>query len=139
MTIDNMREYLDDKEFFYDGKRSVVFDTGDGRTYTLLGTEVPKKGPVVFRLKLAKEARKTRAVEKMNDGQLLGELVKRFIKYDNARDSYIGYLQNAMSKAGMDYESLPRHDKLHMDQDEKFCLCREIVRIVKKDPNYMWC
>lgn len=26
-----------------------------------------------------------------------------------------------------------------MKQDEKFCLCREIVRIVKKDPYYMWC
>lgn len=77
--------------------------------------------------------------EKMNDSQLLRELVSRFIKYDKARDRYVGFLHRKLEKAGVDYESLPGWERLHMDQDERFCLCREIVRIVKKDPNYMWC
>lgn len=78
-------------------------------------------------------------LERMTEGQLLRELVSRFISYDKARDRYVGFLQKQLEKAGVDYESLPRWEKLHMEQDEKFCLCREIVRIVKKDPHAMWC
>ena len=84
-------------------------------------------------------AGKIKDCEKMTEGQLLKYLVRRFISYDKARDRYVGFLQKQLEKAGMDYESLPIWEKLHTDQDEKFCLCREICRIVRKDPNLMWC
>ena len=74
--------------------------------------------------------------KRMTEGQLLRELVRRFIAYDKARDKYVGFLQKQLEKTGVDYESIPRWEKLHMDQDEKFCLCIEIVRIVKKDPHW---
>ena len=78
-------------------------------------------------------------LERMTEGQLLRELVRRFISYDKARDSYVGFLQKELTKAGVDYEGMKRWERLHMKQDEKFCLCREICRIVRKDPNLMWC
>ncbi len=84
-------------------------------------------------------AGKIKDCENMTEGQLLRELVRRFISYDKARDRYVGFLQKQLEKAGVDYESIPRWDRLHMGQDEKFCLCREICRIVRKDPNLMWC
>lgn len=84
-------------------------------------------------------AEKTKDCEKMTEGQLLRELVRRFISYDKARDRYVGFLQKQLEKAGVDYESIPRWEKLHMEQDERFCMCREICRIVRKDPNLMWC
>lgn len=77
-------------------------------------------------------------LERMTEVQLLRELVSRFISYDKARDRYVGFLQKQLEKAGVDYESLPRWEKLHMEQDERFCLCREVCRIVRKDPNLMW-
>lgn len=83
-------------------------------------------------------AGKIKDCEKMSEGQLLRELVSRFISYDKARDRYVGFLQKQLEKAGVDYESLPRWEKLHMEQDERFCLCREVCRIVRKDPNLMW-
>lgn len=82
---------------------------------------------------------KIKDCEKMTEGQLLRELVRRFISYDKARDRYVGFLKKQLEKAGVDYESIPRLEKMHMEQDEKFCLCREICRIVRKDPNLMWC
>lgn len=78
-------------------------------------------------------------LERMTEGRLLRELVRRFISYDKARDRYVGFLQKQLEKAGVDYEAIPRWDRLHMEQDEKFCLCREICRIVRKDPDLMWC
>ncbi len=84
-------------------------------------------------------AGKIKDCEKMTEGQLLRELVSRFIRYDKARDLYVELLQKELTKAGVDYERLPRWERLHMDQDEKFCQCREICRIVRKDPNLMWC
>ena len=84
-------------------------------------------------------AGKIKDCERMTEGQILRELVSRFISYDKARDSYVGFLQDELTKAGVDYEGMKRWGKLHMNQDEKFCLCREIVRIVKKDPHAMWC
>lgn len=75
----------------------------------------------------------------MTESQLLRELVRRFISYDKARDSYVGFLQKELEKAGVDYESMPRWGRLHMAQDERFCRCREICRVVRKDPNLMWC
>jgi hypothetical protein len=83
-------------------------------------------------------AKKIKNCEKMTEGQLLRELVRRFISYDKARDSYVGFLQKKLEKAGVDYQGLPGWERLHMDQDERFCLCREICRIVRKDPNLMW-
>lgn len=76
---------------------------------------------------------------KMTEGQLLRELVSRVVRYDKARDHYVGFLQKKLEKAGVDYESLPGHERLHMRQDELFCLVREVVRIVKKDPEFWWC
>lgn len=73
------------------------------------------------------------------DRKLLLQLVSRFISYDKARDRYVGFLQKELEKAGVDYESNPRWSKLHMDQDEKFCLCRETCRIARGDPDLMWC
>lgn len=84
-------------------------------------------------------AGKIKDCEKMTEGRLLWELVSRFISYDKARDRYVGFLQKQLEKAGVDYESLPRWEKLHMEQDERFCKCREICRIVRKNPNLMWC
>lgn len=84
-------------------------------------------------------AKKIKDCEKMTEGQLLRELVRRFISYDKARDRYVGFLQKQLEKAGVDYESIPRWDRLHMDQDERFCLCREICRIVRKDQSMMRC
>ena len=78
-------------------------------------------------------------LEKMTDSQLLRELVERFMEYDRARDKFINFLCSELAKAGIDYESLKRWDRLHMAQDEKFCRVREICRIVKKDPELMWC
>jgi hypothetical protein len=83
-------------------------------------------------------AKKIKDCEKMTDSQLLRELVRRFISYDKSRDRYVGFLQKKLEKAGVDYENLPGWARLHMDQDERFCLCREICRIVKKDRNLMW-
>ena len=82
---------------------------------------------------------KIKDCEKMTEGQLLRELVSRFISYDKARDRYVGFIQKQLEKAGVDYESLPGWEKLHMEQDERFCLCREVCRIVRKDPDLMWC
>ena len=70
---------------------------------------------------------------------LLNKLVGRFIAYDKSRDKFIAYLQLELGKTGVDYENLPAWERLHMDQDEKFCRVREICRIVKKDPNLLWC
>lgn len=78
-------------------------------------------------------------IEKMSEGQLLRELVGRFMSYDKARDRYVDFLQRQLEKAGVAYEDMPRWEKLHMDQDGKFCRCREICRIVRKDPDLMWC
>lgn len=72
-------------------------------------------------------------------GDTLDELVSRFIKYDQARDKYVDFLQKELTKAGVDYERLPRWDRLHMAQDEKFCQCREICREVRNDPTLMEC
>ena len=77
--------------------------------------------------------------DNMTDSQLLRVLVDRFIQYDKARDKFIAFLTSELAKSGVAAESLPKWDKLHMDQDEKFCLVREICRIVKKDPNLLWC
>ena len=73
------------------------------------------------------------------DRKLLLQLVRRFISYDKARDRYICFLEKELQKAGIDYESSPRWARLHMDQDEKFCLCRETCRIARGDPELMWC
>lgn len=75
----------------------------------------------------------------MTEGQLLRELVSRFISYDKARDRYVGLLHKELEKAGVDYESLPRWERLHMEQDDKFCRVREICRIARNEPNLMWC
>ena len=83
--------------------------------------------------------RKNKDCEEMSEGQLLRELVRRFISYDKARDRYVSFLHKKLEKAGIDCGSLPGWGKLFMDQDEKFCLCREVCRIVRKDPNLMWC
>ena len=74
----------------------------------------------------------------MTEGQLLRELVDRFIRYDRARDRYVDFLQHRLINAGIDYEN-GRYEELHMEQDKRFCMCREIVRLVKNDPNAMWC
>lgn len=72
------------------------------------------------------------------DRKLLLQLVRRFISYDKATDRYVGFLQNELLKAGIDYESNPRWSRLHMDQYEKFCLCRETCRIARGDPGLRW-
>ena len=101
-------------------------------------------------------AGKIKDCEKMTDGQLLRELVRRFVAYDKARDKYVAFLEDTLDHVSMFYDEHKntlvgkrffkqehkfdeKREKLHMDQDEKFCLCREIVRIVKKDPHAMWC
>lgn len=71
--------------------------------------------------------------------RLLNELVRRFISYDKARDRYVEFLQKELDKAGVNYETLPRWERLHMDQDEKFCLVRETCRVVKNDRDLLWC
>ena len=81
----------------------------------------------------------TKDCSEMTDGQLLRELVDRFIRYDKARDKFINFLCSELAKSGVNPEGLKRWDRLHMDQDEKFCQVREICRIVKKDPNLLWC
>lgn len=70
---------------------------------------------------------------------LLNQLVGRFIAYDKARDKFIAFLCSELAKAGIDYESSKKWDRLHMIQDEKFCQVREICRIVKKNPDLLWC
>lgn len=70
---------------------------------------------------------------------LLNQLVGRFISYDKSRDKFISFLCSELAKAGVEPESLKMWDRLHMDQDEKFCRVREVCRIVKKDPDLMWC
>lgn len=99
---------------------------------------------------------KVKDCEKMTEGQLLRELVRRFISYDKARDKYVAFLEKTLDKASLfydgnkhklmgkaffmqEYKLDEKREKLHMAQDEKFCQCREIVRIVKKDPHAMWC
>lgn len=94
--------------------------------------------------------------EKMTEGQLLRELVNRFIRYDKARDNYVRFIEDLLDMACMfkmpdkndiasdaffmqEYGYDKKREKLHMIQDEKFCQCREIVRIVKKDPYAMLC
>lgn len=81
----------------------------------------------------------TKDCSEMTDGQLLRELVDRFIRYDKARDKFINFLCSELVKSGVNPEGLKRWDRLHMDQDEKFCQVREICRIVKKDPYLLWC
>ena len=71
--------------------------------------------------------------------RLLNQLVGRFIAYDKARDKFIAFLCSELTKAGIDYESSKKWDRLHMVQDEKFCQVREICRIVKKNPDLLWC
>lgn len=60
--------------------------------------------------------------------RLLNQLVGRFIAYDNSRDKIIHFLCSELAKAGIDYESSKKWDRLHMAQDEKFCRVREICR-----------
>lgn len=71
--------------------------------------------------------------------RLLNQMVGRFIAYDKARDKFIGFLCSELAKAGIDYESSKKWDRLHMIQDEKFCQVREICRIVKKNQDLLWC
>lgn len=92
----------------------------------------------------------------MTERQLLREFVSRFVKYDRARDKYVAFLEGLLDEVGMfgdkktnslmsrkyfyqKYGLVEKRERLWMDQDDKFCRCREIVRIVKKDPNAMWC
>ena len=81
----------------------------------------------------------TKDCSEMTDVQLLRELVDRFIRYDKARDKFINFLCSELAKSGVNPEGLKRWDRLHMDQDEKFCQVREICRVVKKDPYLLWC
>jgi hypothetical protein len=83
-------------------------------------------------------AKKIKDCEKMTEGQLLRELVRRFVSYDKARDRYVSFIHKKLAKAGVKYELLPGWERLLMDQDEKYCLCREICRIVRKNQNFMW-
>lgn len=83
--------------------------------------------------------KRTKELSRMNDGQLLRELVRRFISYDHARDKYVGFLQMELTKAGVDYESTKRWDSLHMKQDEAFCRVREVCRVAMNDPELLWC
>ena len=39
----------------------------------------------------------------------------------------------------MDYESLNGFERKLMERDDLFCQVREILRVVKKDPNLLWC
>lgn len=82
---------------------------------------------------------KKKDCEEMTEGQLLRELARRFIRYDKARDRYVDFLHKELDKAGVDYEDMQRWEKLHMDQDEKFCCMREAVRVALKDPTLLWC
>jgi len=82
--------------------------------------------------------RKVKDIGEMTEGQLLRELVDRFIRYDRARDRYVDFLQRRLMNAGVEFDE-GNYDKLHTEQDERFCLCREIVRLVKNDPNAMLC
>ena len=101
-------------------------------------------------------AGKIKDCEKMTEGQLLRELVRRFIAYDKARDKYVAFLEDTLDHVSIFYDRKrktlagreffiqkygldEKREKLHMDQDEKFCLCREVCRIVRKDPDLMWC
>lgn len=81
----------------------------------------------------------TKDCSEMTDGQLLRELVDRFIRYDKARDKFINFLCSELAKSGVNPDGLKRWDRLHMDQDEKFCQVREICRIVKKNQDLLWC
>lgn len=73
------------------------------------------------------------------DKQLLRVLTENVIAYDRKLDNYIGFLQNALTKAGVDYESLKGFERKLMELDDPFCQVREILRVVKKDPNLLWC
>ena len=77
--------------------------------------------------------------EEMTDKQLLRVLTEKIIAYDRKLDNYIGFLQQALTKAGVDYESLKGFERKLMERDDLFCQVREILRVVKKDPHLLWC
>lgn len=52
MTLRETRDWLDDREFFYDPERAVRFSVNGG-LYVPDGATVPAEGPVVVRLKPA--------------------------------------------------------------------------------------
>ena len=58
----------------------------------------------------------TKDCSEMTDGQLLRELVDRFIRYDKARDKFINFLCSELAKSGVNPEGLKRWDRLHMDR-----------------------
>lgn len=99
---------------------------------------------------------KAKDCESMTEGQLLRELVRRFIAYDKARDKYVAFLEGTLDHVSIFYDRNrktlagreffiqkygldEKREKLHMAQDEKFCRVREICRIVRGDPYLMWC
>lgn len=54
ITIRMLREQLQDREFYYDKNRDVVFKFGD-KTLKLHGSTVPEKGPVVIEFREAED------------------------------------------------------------------------------------
>ena len=73
--------------------------------------------------------------EGMTEGQLLRELVSRFIAYDKARDKYVAFLEDTLDHVSIFYDRKrktlagreyflqkygldEKREKLHMAQDE---------------------
>lgn len=84
-------------------------------------------------------ARKTKDVEKMTEGQLLRELVDRFMEFDRATDRHVCILQDALSSCGADVMGLKGVGRAMLAADNAWCRCREICRIVKDDPLLLMC
>lgn len=73
--------------------------------------------------------------EKMNDRELLHELTKRVIAYDELINKELVFIgENDMDN--LDEDGQRSYEDIHLGVDNAWCRIREVVRIVKKDPNF---
>lgn len=71
--------------------------------------------------------------------RMLKRLANIVIKYDKKTDRLISLLQKALDSAGIAYEDIRGYERVQFERDDLFCQMREVLRIVKKNPELLSC
>ena len=76
-------------------------------------------------------------LESMTDRELLEELVERIVAYEGSQLELHDYERKHGGAESL-YDD-ERYSELSMEADEDFCRVREVVRLVKNDPEFWLC
>lgn len=74
--------------------------------------------------------------EKLSDRKLLDEMTKRIIKYDKLRDKELLFIGKHPDLGDLTEKQMERYENLKLEIDNAWCRLREVIRVVKKDPNF---